>query len=788
MKKSQRTPEQITQDILIGIAWCLAWGNEKKSKLDRANLQAIKPAVKDNVNPPQAIEDILNQVKKLMEDLTFPQKLQDIQKKYPELWDEKTKIGLVYGGATKIKNYVFESSNLQEIRGASAILDRINLIDLPAFFGKEKSDQVDRWLDNHFSGLREALIPELIVYSTGGNILAFCPAAWVDDLANAIEKRYTEETLMANSCAVGDQFKLLEIRLGLLQDQIEKTNWLDWYQQNYNDHLVEAYFGKVEPYSDAEIKEKFENVKSFNELTRKLAIEFNKRRNGNHYDNRPSRRYPPMLETHPYLVRDENDAHSAVQEVRYLANNPQLSDSMARKRVAGQQAKRETELNWYYGSPGFEWESLDSETEYWEFGDEVKSWVQKFDDFLHCNGNVNLKQKYYQERNQKVKEALRTGEIGNPSNGFIGLIYADGNNMGGYIQKIKTPQGYAQFSQDIFEATEQSVYHALGEHLHPHQLKDLTDLDAQDRNGTVIHPFEIITIGGDDVMLIVPANKALEIAHTIGIKFEEILLEKEKTYEIDDQKTLSQCQKFKHRYLKPAKPSKCQLSISSGVLITDYKTPIHYGEDLTKQLMKSAKDKAKKLKDNKEKENENESEKAKKDQVYYGGTVDFLTLKSVTMISSNLEGFREKGLTKKQLGYDITLKLYGAPYTLHELAGLLETAKALKKSDFPRSQLYQIRSLLEQGKKTAILNYRYFRVRLESSKQRLLEEHFEQAWCPAKTNQGNLAPWMYDTTDSNSKIYETIWRELVDLYPFIEEEKVTQETPGNSRTTAEIQK
>ena len=43
--------------------------------------------------------------------------------------------------------------------------------------------------------------------------------------------------------------------------------------------------------------------------------------------------------------------------------------------------------------------------------------------------------------------------------------------MGGYIQKIKTPEEYTKFSEDIFEATEKSVYIALAEHLHPHQLK-----------------------------------------------------------------------------------------------------------------------------------------------------------------------------------------------------------------------------------------------------------------------------------------------------------------------------
>ncbi|MEO1802958.1 MAG: type III-B CRISPR-associated protein Cas10/Cmr2, partial [Cyanobacteria bacterium J06629_2] len=215
-----------------------------------------------------------------------------------------------------------------------------------------------------------------------------------------------------------------------------------------------------------------------------------------------------------------------------------------------------------------------------------------------------------------------------------------------------------------------------------------------------------------------------------------------------------------HRYEgRKAEPSECKLSTSIGVLITSYNTPIYYADRLVEQLLKSAKKKAKSL-------------KQEKDYLYHGGTVDFLVLKSVTMISSQLNSFREEGLEKTR-GKD-KLKLYATPYTFHELEGLLDTAKALREAEFPRSQLYQIRSLLERGKNTAMLNYRYFRVRLTPrEKQKLLEDNFEQAWCKPKTNNGNLAPWISVIQENQKVIYETIWREIVDIYPFIEEDKQT---------------
>lgn len=746
------------RNITTALAWCLGWGDEPESALPLSTLQEMQTAILEDKEVPAETREIVDRVKALdllsdrLDELPFPS-LEDIKKDYPQLWNLETKIGLVYGGATKIKGYVFEAANLQDIRGASALLDRINLIDLPAFFGgKNKVPSVSKWLDNNFPELKEALIPELIIYSTGGNILAFCPAAFVDDLANAIEKRYTEETLTANSCAVGDTFRLLEIRLGLLKDAIEDTFWLKDYRKNYDKPLVQAYFGS--PKTDAKIVEAFKNRKSFNELAGKLASLFQQRRNGNEIGDgsRPSRRYPPIFETHPYVVRDENQQRSAIARTN-LPGEPWFSDALARKRIVGQRVKREGYRGQkWYKNKAFDWE-FDSIKRGWNSG-KLESWVLKFRKFLQTE---SLESGYYGTHPpQAVKEALRMEDIGNASKGFVAFIYADGNNMGGYIQKIKSPEEYAKFSLDVFKATEQSVYRALAKHLPPHQLEGLTEPESLHRNGTWIHPFEIITIGGDDVMLIVPANKALQIAQTIGEEFEKILFENKDTYRINENEVIQKSVKC-HRYQDPEKkplPSSCQLSMSTGVLITSYSTPIYYAEKLTNQLLKSAKKKAKTLKEK---------------FCYHSGTIDLLALKSVTMISSNIKEFRETGLTKEQGKHK--LKLYAAPYTLYEIGGLINTIAALQKAEFPRSQLYQIRSFLEQGKRTAILNYLYFRSRLKPELQKHLKENFDEAWCQAKTNTGNIVPWMYDTKD---EFYETIWREMVDLYPFVDAEAVAE--------------
>jgi CRISPR-associated protein Cmr2 len=752
--------EQIQRRIQLAIAWCL----EYTPSLDREiQLQSLRDRFYHDLPCSETLQSTVDEVLMLTSaEIEHPQQIVDLQlliQARPLLWDRR--IGMVYGGATKIKQYVFEAAKLQEIRGASALLDNINLVDLPAFFhgdeeldphyfpecqsAKEYCQRIRaEWLetDDRLAGLAHALIPELIIYSTGGNILAFCPAEMVDRLANAIEKRYTSETLTANSCAVGTTFKPLEIKFGLLPDVISaETFWFEDYRQAYRNsdtqNFISAYIFPNGEATEEMLWQAFCQRKSFNELTSKLATLFNQRRSGNATIGRDSRQFPVMFETHPYLRRDGGDKRSAIAQVKLLPDEPWYSEPAARKRLVGQIAKRDMSTNWYK-QIGLQWHP----------NQEIETWVTKYKKFLRKQERADL---YFSNLGkadrQQVSEARSLREIGNACRGFVAYIYADGNNMGGYIQKIKTPQEYQKFSQDIFTATEQSVYKALATHLHPHQLKGLTDPDNENRNGKWIHPFEIITIGGDDVMLVVPADKALAIAKTLGDEF-ELHLATIPEYQMSGGEDRSKI----HRYRSTeAALSASSLSMSTGVLITSETTPIYYAEDLTSQLLKSAKERSKLL----------------KPYGYYGGTVDFLVLKSVTMISSNIKEFRQEGLVESS--GNLKLNFYAAPYTLHEIGGLIDVLQALKTADFPKSQLYQIRSLLDRGKRTAILNYRYFRVRLKPAGQAALKDKFEFGWCNAVTNKGSVAPWMYyDKSSIEGKTgYETIWRDLIDLYDFV---------------------
>jgi len=98
-------------------------------------------------------------------------------------------------------------------------------------------------------------------------------------------------------------------------------------------------------------------------------------------------------------------------------------------------------------------------------------------------------------------EAL--GQMSRPEN-YVGFVYADGDAMGQLLHSLRTEDEYARVSQALTEATRVATFQALGAHLCP-------------RDG--IAPFEVTMIGGDDVILIVAAHRALEVALTYSRTF-----------------------------------------------------------------------------------------------------------------------------------------------------------------------------------------------------------------------------------------------------------------------------
>ena len=526
--------------------------------------------------------------------------------------NQKQQIGLVLGGATKIKGYFLESSKLPEIRGASALLDRINLEYVPALFGrkpydKKQSDRIRKEFSDRIGHTINS--PECIIYAAGGNTLAFTPASIVYHIADEIERIYTKETLVANSVAVGDTFDLLELQYGLNPTHFWVEDFRKTCAHGKNKELMTNYYGDTEA--------DFFNRKCFGELTTKLAQEQMRRREGNPAPNRTSRRdLPTHVEIGPYQLRCESCERRPA-----IINNPRnICEACIRKYVVGRITKKENDKSKEQGSISHYLDQLSGwqpATQKENGGWYLNDWSSLFKSYLKATAKANQ----YFTKDQPFEDVggpQDLEDIADTSNpkGFITFIYADGNNMGGYLENIETPAQYRQFSERVFIALQKAAFDALAVYLKP--------------NDDGVLPFEIISIGGDDLLLIVPGSAAFDVVHAIGKNFDQEFNSYSKFTEKDK---LRKSQRYARSEWIDEQNMQPVFSLSLGFVIAEGHTPVGFLEHLAGSLLRTAKARAKTLK--------------KPDVAYLGGTVDFLVLKSLSMISSELGDFRKKILQNR---------------------------------------------------------------------------------------------------------------------------------------------
>ena len=739
------------------IAYCLAYDLEPRpdiETLDRLRLSALTATWKEDglgnvysalwgedspIEPKEdggELEQIVFLAKAAASERT---KINDASEFNTHPLNENKQIGLVLGGATKIKGYFLESAKLPEIRGASALLDRINFEDIPALFGREIQDK-QRYERIRKRAGHTLSAPECIIYAAGGNTLAFTPTSAVNDIADEIERIYTKETLVANSVAVGDTFDLLELQYGLNPTQFWIGDFQKACEKPETARIMHTYYGSTD-------KEDFLKKKCFGELTSSLAGAQLRRREGNLTPDRKTKRdLPTHVEIGPYQVRCE----SCERRPAVINEAKVLCEACTRKYITGRITKKETDTSKaqhgidHYLKQIPAWEPAtrkDKGSWYLEdWGSLFKAYLQEMDkaSTYYPSDSTLVDVGGPQDLEDIAKESK-------PEN-YIAFIYADGNNMGAYLENIASPAQYRQFSERVFVAMQKAAFDALAEHLTPTKVGIL--------------PFEIISIGGDDLLLIVPGSKVFEVVHAIGENFDSEFNSYAKLKEKDN---LHKSQRYMSTDWVDVQEMQPVFSMSFGFVIAEAHTPIGFLEHLASSLLKSAKTRAKML---------------IKDEVgYRGGTVDFLVLKSISMITSNLGDFRKK-FYKTDTKNSLTMR----PFTLYELSGFIKTIKTFKEGKFPQSQLHQLRESLKFGRQTSTLDYLYFRSRLGSDEGKLLQDQIEHNWHGASDKNNNLGPWyaMLQENETDKTSYETLLFDLIEAYDFIPDpEKQNQEDNGD---------
>ncbi|MBI4494830.1 MAG: hypothetical protein HY690_18810 [Chloroflexi bacterium] len=457
-------------------------------------------------------------------------------------------LSLLAADTDRVKEYVFESARLHEVRGASAQLSALNEVDLPAL------------VQGQFS-----LPPASILFAGGGSALLVVPTDVAGPLASAIQHRYLQVTGVATISVVHHPLAPGQLEHGLPPRHPGFGGLVAWLGYRL-----------------------------------RLAKE--------------SRPVLPFLSIPAYVQACTScQRRPATQEV---------PDPDGETRLLCEVCRRKADLG----------------------RGEKPRYLQAFEAFLRSSAADTPYARALQARPGTPETAPSLEEIGQASagraRGYVGLIYADGNGVGQWLEACRTPEEFASRSQDLRRASEHAVFGALARWLQPWEGR------CSDRMVRWLHPVEIVAIGGDDVFLVVPGDVALDVAATT-------------------------CQRFGDLFGGA-------LTMSAAVLVMPQRFPIYYGREVCEALLKHAKAAGRR----------GQSGQAPP------AMIDFQVVSGDTSLTSDLEAYRRQAY---RLHGDFREVLTERPYQIARLQALLQLARWMRSSRFPSSQLYQLRRAVAEG-------------------------------------------------------------------------------------------
>lgn len=304
---------------------------------------------------------------------------------------------------------------------------------------------------------------------------------------------------------------------------------------------------------------------------------------------------------------------------------------------------------------------------------------------------------------------------------YLGLIYADANGMGKARENIKSLQALKSFSEAVDDAVFQAAGRAIAKHL-----------PAQGN----VFPFDILLIGGDDVLIVVPAAKALQVAHTLADEF---------------------YQQTHKKY-----------TLSVGVVLAPVKYPFRLQLELAEEVLKDAK----KAGSSHQIQEEQIKSGAQKALVGEDGTADpsYINFMVVTG-NTSLEYKRVyRDLHRKHLPYNNPDEFYATmrPYTLDDLGKLLKYLKAGHEKHVGRTKLHQLREAILKLNRTTTILEALAALRNWKKDEREFIEDFLNVWDEREEQQKRgetLFPWIHKVGEE--KIYRTPLLDFIELYDFV---------------------
>ncbi len=238
--------------------------------------------------------------------------------------------------------------------------------------------------------------------------------------------------------------------------------------------------------------------------------------------------------------------------------------------------------------------------------------------------------------------------VAEAGNGSVALIQADGNSLGKTIQQIQTRDQYEALSGGLAEAVQTAVFDTLAEH-GPRPPKG-------GEAGTL--PWEIIFLGGDDVLLATADDIALEVAQALTRRIER------RTGDLFGQAPLDAL-------------SRSRLTMGTGVVVADPHVPMAVLRRLAHSLERSAKDRTYHLVEAEDRE---------------VSTLDFHRVTGSG--SASLSHIRDHALRPRHTATGYEASLTQRPFTIDELKTVVDVAKQWRAGQVPGNKLQALRESL----------------------------------------------------------------------------------------------
>lgn len=322
---------------------------------------------------------------------------------------------------------------------------------------------------------------------------------------------------------------------------------------------------------------------------------------------------------------------------------------------------------------------------------------------------------------------------------YFALIYADGNNMGQTMSELPSLAAI----HDLAMGIDNAVYDALSE-----AIRQMLPVNEK----TKLFPFDILMIGGDDVMIATSASVALDVACILAATFFE--------------KT------------RGKGPGGRDCSLTVGVVLAPVKYPFGPLHDLAESTLRFAKQEGARRQMQRSAGGKARGSESEAERRYGDSLLNFITVTGSTSPSFKrvYDGLRA---SVSHAGSQRALYATLLPYTIDAMQELLEAIRRGKQLRLSRTKLHQIReAILRMNLSTSIFEGMAVLRNWSQSNQRafVLQEVYplgsrrngqalsERA--PGKFPRVTF-PWVAD----GEHAYRTALLDYIELYDYVSQER-----------------